>query len=617
MSESIIKSISNITNKIKSVINPTKKLASNTEKDGPINSPIVKGDVSYSSYGGKTIFILIAIIVFLLIISLGMFLINYWGSGTQNVPVYLISGISNGYTPTTLIQDPATNPNTYVLRSNNRDNGAEFTWSSWLYIKDIVGNGQNETFQNIFNKGNNQYDPITGIATINNGPGLYLSKGTNTLRVIMDTVAPNQNVASNYTDITNIPLGKWFHLAIRLQNRNLDTYVNGIIATRHYLIDVPKQNYDAIHVCQNGGFSGNYSDLFYYNYSLPVDEIQRLVIDGPGLNYSDVHIQTETSTLARSTIGNNYLSPLWYFNEKSSSSIGGSSVDLPRTFLSTASTGASTGTSEVAGAPQMLLQNGNLVPAILADNYDETGNLVQKGLIVKEEAKKEATVGTVQTAIADIIKAIPFSLNLQWLSTLFTDMMGGDVRALENHNVDCAGSAINSFQYINPGDGTFDYKYMCNNAKGGGMTDPVSNYTPFTDTTGSTLDLVNQKVQCPNNSVLSQFKLINTPPLANGAIVAGESSKIKYDYKCLQAPATQTQMDPLSCRKLSTPSVRMTPHSKFLSKTNITCDADEALSGFQYILSGDSYHYDYTCCKTPYSGGDSAGVDSGAIAVTA
>jgi hypothetical protein len=549
----------------------------------------VKGDTLTTF--GKVIFILIVIIIFILLINLGMYLVNYWGSSSQNIPIYLISGISNGYTPTTIIQNPKKNPDTYILRSNNRNYGTEFTWSIWLYVKDIVANGNPNSFQNIFNKGNNQYDSITGIATINNAPGLYLSKDTNTLRIIMDTIEPNSNIANNYTDITNIPLGKWFHLAIRLQDRNLDTYVNGIIATRLYLINVPKQNYDTLYVCQNGGFSGNFSDLFYYNYSLPIHEIQTLIMNGPGLVYSKVHIETETSTLSRSKI-NNYLSPLWYFGENSTP------IDLSFNILNP---------PKLLDTPQtkVVKPEGNKLPKLNTPlntplNTDATTDIERSknnGLIVKPVLEEKATVGFVEKTIKEIIKAIPFSLNSLLFSTDLTDMMSGDVRALDKHNIDCCGNAINTFQYINPGDGTFNYNYMCNNPKGGGMTNLITKSTNFTDTIGSTFDLAKQEVQCPENSVLSQFQLTNNTSLGN----EDTATQLQYQYKCLEPNDPSTQ--PLTCRNINTPSYRMNKDNEYLAKSNITCQANEALSGFKYVLTDNStkYHYNYTCCKTPYS----------------
>ena len=67
--------------------------------------------------------------------------------------------------------------------------------------------------------------------------------------------------------VKDIPQNKWFNVAIRVQNKVLDVYMNGSIVVRHKLGGVPKQNYSKVYVAKNGGFKGNSSNLRYYNYA--------------------------------------------------------------------------------------------------------------------------------------------------------------------------------------------------------------------------------------------------------------------------------------------------------------------------------------------------------------
>jgi hypothetical protein len=564
---------------------------------------------NWNNIFGKIIIIFIVIIIFVVILNLGNFFINYLGTSSSHTPVHLIDGINNGYLPKTIIQNPQSN--NYLLRSNNRNDGTEFTWSIWLFIKKIVSNGNENTYQNIFNKGNNEYDAITGISTVNNAPGLYLSKNTNSLRIIMDTIESNSNIANNYSDITNIPLGNWFNLVIRYKDRNIDTYMNGIIKTHLYLINTPKQNYDSIYVCQNGGFSGELSDLIYYNYALTINEIKSLFTNGPGLDYSIFNLNTYPSTLLRSTI-NNYLSPLWYFNDNyndysdSNSSNNNikynnnySPIDLSLNILNEPSNNPSNNSyNKPYNKPDNKPNNNK--PDNIINNHNELNNdinskiitettndnLIKTKPIINTILPEESKVGIAQQTISQIIKSIPFSLNTLLFSTNFTDIMSGDIRELSKHNIDCSGNAINSFQFINPGDGTFNYDYKCSNPREG---DLITNMTNYTNTTGLSKDLVNQKIECPQNEVLSQFQLINN------------ESQLKYQYKCLKS----VENHPLTCRNISTPFFKTNNSSQYLSNANITCNSDEALNQFQYIMSDDStkFKYNYTCCKTPYSGG--------------
>jgi hypothetical protein len=102
----------------------------------------------------------------------------------------------------------------------------------------------------------------------------------------MDIVSPNTigQVTPFEVSIDNLPIGKWFHVVIRLQNKTMDCYVNGVITNRISFGDyIPKQNYDNIIYAGNGGFDGSISNLRYYDYALSVFEINSVVYYGPNL----------------------------------------------------------------------------------------------------------------------------------------------------------------------------------------------------------------------------------------------------------------------------------------------------------------------------------------------
>jgi len=217
----------------------------------------------------------------------------------------------DGSYPMILTQDPSQTDSVFIQKSNNQSSGIEFTWSFWIYIKDLPTNQNGPTYQHIFNKGDINYNTSTGVSAINNGPGVYLKRDTNpndttnanfsTLHIVMNTV--NGKDTNNTIDITNIPIRKWVHVAIRMQNTIMDVYINGTINSRQLFNNVPKQNYDNVNVCQNGGFSGNLSNLRYFSYALNVFDINSIVSWGPNLKVLD----------ARGSQNNyNYLSRNWY-----------------------------------------------------------------------------------------------------------------------------------------------------------------------------------------------------------------------------------------------------------------------------------------------------------------
>ena len=248
----------------------------------------------------KFAFVILVLVVFLILVNLGTNLIMYFTQPSKSP--YIINGIVSGNSNINISQDPKNPDSVTILRSNNQNKGIEATWSIWLLINDLNGlkKNQSESFSHIFNKGNDDFKD-NGIATTNNAPGLYVSDGSNNvLRVYFDSVTSNDN----YATVKNIPLKKWFHLAIRIQNNIMDIYVNGIISERKKFNDVPKQNYDDIHVCYNNGFNGQLSNLVYYNYALGIFEINNIILKGPNTSLS--------STANNSVNFSYYLSNIWY-----------------------------------------------------------------------------------------------------------------------------------------------------------------------------------------------------------------------------------------------------------------------------------------------------------------
>ena len=126
----------------------------------------------------------------------------------------------------------------------------------------------------------------------NNGPGLYLSSKTNSLLAVMNTF----DIIQETSEVTNLPLGKWVHVLLRLEGQYMDVYINGTLAKRKKLAGVPKQNNGSLYVCQNGGFNGYLSNLRYYSYALQPGEIINVVNQGPSLATSKTEKKTIKST---------------------------------------------------------------------------------------------------------------------------------------------------------------------------------------------------------------------------------------------------------------------------------------------------------------------------------
>lgn len=269
----------------------------------------------------KFAFIILVIIGFMFLLNLGVTLIGYFTQPT-NSP-YIVQGTINGTDAGSISQDPRNSDSIMVKRSENQSKGLEFTWSVWLYIKELPTT--TTEYKHIFNKGDKS-SMNTNNVYLNNGPGMYLLKDSvdeknGIVRVYMDTVTASNSSSESrdkntYVDIKNIPLKKWFNVIIRVENKILDVYVNGTISNRLIFNNVPKQNYYDINVCQNGGFSGSLSNLRYFNYALTIFDINTLVLGGPNLKPGQ--IASNINNITDTTFS--YLSSMWYTPNRNPSS---------------------------------------------------------------------------------------------------------------------------------------------------------------------------------------------------------------------------------------------------------------------------------------------------------
>jgi hypothetical protein len=292
-------SFSNVRDNVSaSVQNFSENVSQNSSKDFLNSNGII----------AKFVFLILILIVCLIIMKVGIAFIT--NALQPSSSPYLIQGINQGNNSLQITQDPAKAGSIQILRSNNRSTGMEFTWSVWLLINSL---NTDKSYQHVFSKGGNgTFDTTTGIMKVNNAPGVYLkqeSDGTCTLHIVMNTASsvPTTDITtiSESVDVNVIPMKEWVNVMIRLQNKIMDIYVNGTITKRLVFTNVPLQNYDDIWVCQNNGkgtgFSGQLSNLRYFNRALNIFEINNIVSAGPNL-------YTSTGP----TFVQNYLSSSWY-----------------------------------------------------------------------------------------------------------------------------------------------------------------------------------------------------------------------------------------------------------------------------------------------------------------
>jgi hypothetical protein len=299
--------ITNTIQKVKDTIAGAKDTVQQSINEFSSKSAVDAGNefLETNSLLAKFAFIILVLFGFLFLFRIGMILISYILTPTASP--FLISGMIRGDSPITISQNSRTS-STIINYSENQPTGLEFTYSVWVtFTKQSVGDKE----RHIFNKG--IIDGLTN-EPIANAPGLYVISGKeNTLRVYMDTFEKVGNVTTlndqrDQIDITGVPFNKWINVVIRVENRILDVYVNGVLTQHKDLGYTPKQNFGDVQVCQNGGFNGSLSDLRYYPKALNVFEINSIVGWGPNLSTSP------SAAEASSTSDSYYLSSLWYKN---------------------------------------------------------------------------------------------------------------------------------------------------------------------------------------------------------------------------------------------------------------------------------------------------------------
>ena len=83
------------------------------------------------------------------------------------------------------------------------------------------------------------------------------------------------DTADKPCDIINIPVQRWVHIGVVLQNKTLDVYLNGSLKRSCILKNIPKsiKQTDNIYINQNGGFDGKLSNIKYTPKALTSEEI--------------------------------------------------------------------------------------------------------------------------------------------------------------------------------------------------------------------------------------------------------------------------------------------------------------------------------------------------------
>ena len=182
--------------------------------------------------------------------------------------VYLLSWIFNRGKTLSNMADatvPVTIPATSLPNSGNMN----YAYSIWIYVNDWSYLYGKEKI--IFVRGS-----IGSLFM----PSLSLEPTDNTLRI---TVSTEDEPLECF--VPNIPLQQWVNLIVTLNNKSLDSYVNGKLVKTCILPALPKISSDAsVYLTPAGGFSGYTSRFQYWSSYINPQEVWNIYKRGPGGN---------------------------------------------------------------------------------------------------------------------------------------------------------------------------------------------------------------------------------------------------------------------------------------------------------------------------------------------
>ena len=109
-----------------------------TQRGGDLEG--VKEFLNSNSIVAKVAFILLILIVFVILIRIGTNIISYIFSPSPNP--FLFNGMIDAKQGMIIAQNPSDSGSIPIMRSVDETRGIEFTWSIWVYIKDLGVNSR-------------------------------------------------------------------------------------------------------------------------------------------------------------------------------------------------------------------------------------------------------------------------------------------------------------------------------------------------------------------------------------------------------------------------------------------------------------------------------------------
>ena len=220
-------------------------------------------------------------------------------------------------------QDPSDPNAKMLLHSDNEFTGVEFTYSFFLFVDPATFDTSNG-LKHVFYKGYSTPFPLLG-------PAVFVRSDENTLRIFMNSYKSWYS----YVDIQNVPVQKWFYVAIVFRANTLEVYINGNLKGRIPMEKTyPYQNYQNLIVFGKSTFNSNttlgnklvnlqgveedfkvtgtmagqLSRFYHYRYAVSFAEIQANANMGPSSTIDMPTTQSANSYLQNSLVDSWYTS---------------------------------------------------------------------------------------------------------------------------------------------------------------------------------------------------------------------------------------------------------------------------------------------------------------------
>jgi hypothetical protein len=163
------------------------------------------------------------------------------------------------------------------------------------------------------------------------GPAVFVRSDENTLRIFMNSYKSWYS----YVDIQNVPVQKWFYVAVVFRANTLEVYINGNLKGRIPMEKTyPYQNYQNLIICGQSKFNSNttlgnkvvnlqgveedykvtgtmagqLSRFYHYRYALSFAEIQANANMGPSSTIDMPTTQSAGSYLQNALVDSWYTS---------------------------------------------------------------------------------------------------------------------------------------------------------------------------------------------------------------------------------------------------------------------------------------------------------------------